>query len=253
MNDEPVTLVRYGLMGNVGRFSGSLPDNPATGLKRGQLVVIQTDRGDELGEVLLHLPSSSWEQKLPERSQETNAAGPSTSTVGASAEWPRLVRSALPADLENSVQAQRLRGERFDLCRQILDGGCWPVELLDVEPLLDLNTTVLHILGPSGLDLALLRAEFQGRCDFRVVLEHVASHPFSSFGGATEPFSVPVRGWCEYCNCAQCFAPAHQECASDDEEETREQSSMAAVAFCGDRARTCCAGCDIAMRLACKR
>ena len=202
MNDEPVTLVRYGLMGHVGRFAGTLPGEPATGPERGRLVVIRTDRGEELGEVLLHLPSSSREKKRRQRSREANAANPSTLMADDWADRPRLVRAALPADLENYRQAEGLRGERFELCRKILGEGNWPLELLDVEPLLDLDTTVLHLLGPSGLDLAPLRAEFRVRCDFHVVFEYLASCAGCSLGGAAEAFSVPARARCACRDCA---------------------------------------------------
>ena len=245
MDDEPVTLVRYGLMGHVGPFAGTLPGEPATGPERGRLLVIRTDRGEELGEVLLHLPSASCERKPWRQSRDASAAAPSTLMADDWADRPRLVRAALSEDLENSRQAERLRGERFDLCRQILGEGRWPLELLDVEPLLDLDTTVLHLLGPSGLDLDLLRAEFRGRCDFRVVFEYLASCTGSSLGGATEPYSALARGRCECCDCAEGFAPACQDCASNAEKETREQSSSAALASCGDQAHTSCEVCEI--------
>ena len=44
-------LIRYGVMGHVGRFPAIAEcDSP---FARGQLVVIQSDRGQELGEVLV--------------------------------------------------------------------------------------------------------------------------------------------------------------------------------------------------------
>ncbi|MGO9598265.1 MAG: hypothetical protein ACLP7Q_09770 [Isosphaeraceae bacterium] len=248
MNDEPVTLVRYGLMGHVGRFAGTLPGEPATGPERGQLVVIRSGRGEELGEVLLHVPSASCERKPWQQSRDASAAALSTLLADDWADRPRLVRAALSEDLENSRQAERLRGERFDLCRQILGEGRWPLELLDVEPLLDLDTTVLHLLGPSGLDL--LRAEFRGRCDFRVVFEYLTSCTGSPLGGATEPYSAPARGRCECCDCADGFAPACQDCVSDAEKETRARSSSAPLACCGDQAHTRCEVCEIEKWLA---
>src|SRR4051812_42126306 len=53
MDDGPAYLVRYGLMGHVGRFALD-PDGDEVP-RRGQSVVIRTDRGLELGEVLTHL------------------------------------------------------------------------------------------------------------------------------------------------------------------------------------------------------
>ena len=48
---EKSYLIRYGVMSHVGRFP-ALPTCDHS-LERGQLVVIQTDRGLELGEVLI--------------------------------------------------------------------------------------------------------------------------------------------------------------------------------------------------------
>ncbi len=54
---EQTYLVRYGVMGYVGRFFGSHGcDAP---LRRGQFVVIETERGTELGEVLAVVEASS--------------------------------------------------------------------------------------------------------------------------------------------------------------------------------------------------
>ena len=253
MNDEPVTLVRYGLMGYVDWFAGTLPDGSTTALERSQLVVIRTDRGEELGEVLLHLPSSSRESKPHRRSRRANATAPPNSMADNRAGRPRLLRAASSADLEHFRQAERLRDERFELCRQILAETCWPVELLDAEPLLDLDTTVLHILGPWDLDLALLRAEFRGRCAFHVVFESLASRPGSCLDGATEPLSVPAGRCCGDCNCALGSCPTRHECASEGEQEISERSSFAVLASCGDRVHASCARCELSKWLAAKR
>jgi hypothetical protein len=142
-------LVRYGLMGHVGRFR----PEPGTGLEleRGQAVVIETDRGTELGEVLASLPAPQPAGQAPVSH--------------------RLVRPAGPADLASASAAEDLRGERYALCTEILGEEGWPVDLIDVEPLLDRTTTVLHVLGPEDLDLKVLRARLRSRCSFDVVLE----------------------------------------------------------------------------------
>ncbi|MHC5543641.1 hypothetical protein ACYOEI_35905, partial [Singulisphaera rosea] len=47
-------VIRYGLMGRVGRFSSESSD-----YQRGQTVVIRSHRGTELGEVLVSSPAPS--------------------------------------------------------------------------------------------------------------------------------------------------------------------------------------------------
>ena len=147
---EQTYLIRYGVMGHVGRFP-ALPE--CTGpLGRGQVVVIQTDRGVELGEVLIPLDQSQAES---DRS--------------------RVLRLAGPDDLASSRRAEAMRQDRFSLCQRVLEEEEWPGELIDVEMLLDDRATVLHYLGPHQLDAASLRARFRMTCDFDVLLEPVGA------------------------------------------------------------------------------
>ena len=208
MNDEPVTLVRYGLMGHVGRFVGDFTRRTGN---RARAWPARRDPDGSRRRARRSAASPSQliqEKKLRQRSREANAANPSTLVADDWADRPRLVRAALPADLENYRQAEGLRGERFEVCRKILSEGNWPPELLDVEPLLDLDTTVLHLLGPSGLDLARLRAEFRVRCDFHVVFEYLARCAGCSLGGAAEAFSVPARARAACRDCAAMVVPS---------------------------------------------
>jgi hypothetical protein len=137
-------------MGYVGRF---LPPAECVGpLERGQVVVIQTDRGIELGEVLIGLDD------LPE---------------SPSSDRSQVLRRASPEDLAEARRADTMRSERFALCQRILQEGDWPWELIDVELMLDGRDTVLHYLGPHQLDASTLRARFRMTCVFDVVFEPV--------------------------------------------------------------------------------
>ena len=141
-------LVRFGLMRQVGLF---LADSPAYG--RGQAVVVRTHRGTELGEVLMKRPG---------------AAGATTA---------RVLRLAAPADLD---RARRLDGDRpgqLAACERAVRGGGWPLELLDVEPLLDGDRAVLHYLGPRRLDVDRLGPILCAACGLHVILEPAGIDP----------------------------------------------------------------------------
>ena len=147
---ERTYLIRYGVMSQVGRFA-ALPECDAP-FERGQVVVIQSHRGTELGEVLIR-------HDIPVPAQtgwEARPAGEDSSSAQ-EIEQPRVLRLAGPEDLTRSERAQQARPSRFMLCQRVLDEGNWPWELIDVEPLLDDRTTVLHYLGPHRLDVASLR------------------------------------------------------------------------------------------------
>jgi cell fate regulator YaaT (PSP1 superfamily) len=113
-------LVRYGLRRHVGRFLADAEHD------QGAAVVVQTHRGTELGEVLA-----------------------ATNAISGTA---LVLRAAGPDDLEQARLAALDQPSRFAACERFFQGGVWPLELIDVEPLLDSRRTVLHYLGPHRLD-----------------------------------------------------------------------------------------------------
>lgn len=120
-------LVRYSQ--TVARVDRFLSDET---LERGETVVVGSRRGVELGEVLVEAPG-----------------GPP-----ASADAPRVLRKAGPADLDRARQAEAQRQSWFPVCARIVEGGDWGLQLLDVEPLLEERRTVLYYAGPDQFDTA---------------------------------------------------------------------------------------------------
>jgi hypothetical protein len=155
---EQVYFVRYGLMHHVGRF------RPESGeYRRGQTVVVRTRRGTELGEVLAH-----------------EAYASSAGSVGAT-----ILREAGVEDLERARLAELERPGRLAACERIFRDGAWPLDLVDVEPLLDDRRTVLHYLGPHHLDDSGLRQVLRDSCGLDALLEPV---------GLDEPDEVEDEG-----------------------------------------------------------
>jgi hypothetical protein len=145
-------LIRYGVMAYVGRFWVAPEcDSP---LERGQSVVIQTDRGIELGEVLIPLDGSGAAKAVDGR---------------------RVLRPAGPDDLDRSRRAEASRSDRFAVCHRVLEEEGWPWDVLDVEPLLEDGVTVIQYLGPHQLDVAAIRARLRMTCGLDVVLEPVGT------------------------------------------------------------------------------
>lgn len=201
-------LIRYGVMGYVSRFRAAPEcDRP---LGRGQAVVIQSDRGLELGEVLLPL--------------EGTASAPPV-------DRQRVIRPADPEDLARCRHAEAIRPERFALCQRILREGDWPWELVEVEPMLDDRATVLHYLGPHQLDSSTLRARFRMTCDFDVVLEPVGDDV--EIEGAGPHASDDHGGGCGSCGsgggCGSCGVAR----PSDSESAGHAASSHSGCDSCG--------------------
>jgi hypothetical protein len=237
MDNERGYLVRYGVMGHVGKFR-ALPDSDLA-LARGQAVVIQTDRGMELGEVLLQMPAASAQaSRDPEDPYPEESAGRADVGFGTT---PRVIRPAGPDDMASTRRSEDLRGERFVLCSQILSEHGWPIELIDVEILLDPNTAVLHYVGPEDIDLSLLRARFRSRCAFDVLLEPVGANVISA---EPEPVRLAAGGGCGNCGspggCGSCSASS--PLASADARRAEPESSES----CTSKGHSACASCGVA-------
>ena len=143
-------LISYGLMGQIGRFAA----DAGARYERGQAVVIRSHRGIELGEILIENPA-----------RESTDIPPAVTAC--------ILRAAGPADLERARLAERERAERFAVCQAVFRDGLWPIDLIDVEPLLDDRRTVLHYLGPHRLDVTGVLAAFRDVCDLDVMLQPV--------------------------------------------------------------------------------
>jgi cell fate regulator YaaT (PSP1 superfamily) len=133
----PAALVRYGAIPEVARFRLDI-EPPA----RGARVVVETDRGLELGTFL--------EPVLP-ASQDGGA-------VGASGEGFRVVREATREDVETAVASREECERDFGpWCGRIVE---WQLqlELIDLEWTLDRAMLVLYVLnerGPESTKLAI--------------------------------------------------------------------------------------------------
>jgi hypothetical protein len=211
-------LVRYGAMGHVGVFT----PEAATGfaLRRGQEVVIRTHRGEEVGEVLVRLDR--------ERPAEGDPAG------------SLLLRPATASDLDRARRCTTLRAERFEECGRVLGQEGWPLELIDVETLLDQETTVIHYLGPSDLDLAILRARFRTSSGFDVVFEPAGLDP----GPPPTLKGEGAGGRCGDCDCSG------GGCGSNDGPEigvpaARPERDGVASSPCDSSAHSDCSSCGI--------
>jgi hypothetical protein len=154
-------------MGQVARFT-ALPQWGAA-FVRGQVVVIRSHRGLELGEILARdgdpEPTRWCTDSSPDR-----LAGNETSQIP-SVHEPQVLRLAGPEDLASSVRARESRRSRFALCQKVIQAVDSPLSLIDVEPLLDDQTTVIHYLGPQQLDVVTLRARFRAEFNLDVVFE----------------------------------------------------------------------------------
>jgi hypothetical protein len=222
---EPASdcLVRYGLMGHVGWFVLDAGFGP--GVERGRAVVVRTSRGVELGEVLV----------IPETSNRDGRSRAAEDSVGAF----RVLRSADDDDLALGREVEGLRESRFEACRRIVSEAGWPLELIDVEPLLD-HTTVLHYVGFDDLDLGPIRARFRASCEFDVGFEDLRADLASAT--PPPPASAPRKGGCGDCDCGA------GGCGMTSKPPSEPQSA-APTADCAESPHSGCSSCGVASLL----
>jgi PSP1 C-terminal conserved region len=183
-------LVRYGLMANVARFHAG-PDLDDQVFERDDLVVIVTQRGLEIGEILTRQEGCGKSQRGGDSSREPFAT---TNAVGR-LEDARIVRRATPDDLQLAERAEASRQTWFGDCQRILEEAGWPGELIDVEPLLDGGTLVLHHAAFEAYDEGVLRARFRVMRDVEVVMESIGSDPIEE---------AEAAGSCGSCSSGGC-------------------------------------------------
>jgi hypothetical protein len=234
---EPTYLVRYGVMAHVGRFFCSLDGGGP--FQRGQRVVIETERGVELGEVLamVETPTTSARRQGDDYGQLDGNDD--------SARLPRkpraeVLRSATTEEIARGDPGAQARTGHFELCRRTLQQFNWPWELIDVESLLDNHKVVLHYLGPRELDQAAVRAWFRTAHDLEVVFEPVGSEESNErTSGAAEGASS------DGCGASGC---GHGGCGSDV--AARDSSAASNGHGCGTPAHSGCSSCGIMRAMA---
>lgn len=177
-------LVRFGLMGHVGRFEADVD----AVFERGQGVVVRSHRGTELGEVLIESPR----RVAPEVLTPSKA---------------RVLRAPDAEDVRLARRGEAEREQRFRTCGAVFQDGRWPLELIDVEPLLDDRRTVLYILGPYQQEVAEIISRLRGVCDLDVIFHPAGRDVIEDGVGGAGPVVEADQG------CGRC-GPGGGGCGS---------------------------------------
>jgi cell fate regulator YaaT (PSP1 superfamily) len=122
-------VVRYGRM----RFLGEYTDSIGLDHFRGQRVVIRTDRGTELGEVLC--PANDRTAAYLERSIPGD-----------------ILRPASIEDLEHEAKLVSAQEKAFELCQELIFKRRLQMDLVDVEIILGRERIVFYYLAEKRVD-----------------------------------------------------------------------------------------------------
>ena len=143
-------VVRYGLMKSLGEFAG-LPgqDHP-----RGQQVVLQTDRGVELGEVL-------------------TPATDRTAMFLANPARGSILRPAVAEDLQTQERLAELGRQGLVTCQEIVERRRLRMTLVDVEPILGGERLVFYYVADERVDFRELVRELTRKFNSRIEMRQI--------------------------------------------------------------------------------
>jgi len=165
-------LVRVGANARIGRFASS----DARHYERGTRVVVRTERGLEVGDVLL--PPSDR-----------------TEAMEAESDGPILRRLTVEDDLL-LARLSRNRTAALHACVRRIEELSLPIALVDVEQLFDGSTLVFHFLGPQVPELDSLMEELADTYESKV--------QFRKFAAAVTAGCGPDCGTEEGAGCGSC-------------------------------------------------
>ena len=134
-------LVRYGVMRHLGEFQPQFEEE----LRRGERVVLETERGTEVGEVLC-AASERTRQFLPDPPRG------------------RILRRLRQEDLEKLDRLREIQRREFDIGVQMIRQRRLQMELVDVEHLLGDERIVFYFVVPPP----------EKRVDFRELVRDLA-------------------------------------------------------------------------------
>jgi cell fate regulator YaaT (PSP1 superfamily) len=164
--------VRYGAMGMVGIFSTEMP-----GLRRGQKVVLKTERGTEAGEIV-HTAEEMGESQGPVEGEAV-----------------RLLSAQDEASIRRVQETQVPKELAF--CRDRIKSLELPMKLVDAE----------HLLGGEKIIFYFLA---DGRVDFRQLVKDIAREyktriELRQIGVRDEARLLAELGHCGQCLCCRSF------------------------------------------------
>jgi len=161
-------VVRYGRMRFLGEYGGLAGDDHP----RGQRVVIQSDRGTEIGEVLC----------------------PSTDRTATFLENPvrgDILRSATEADLEHEATLERARTDAFSTCQEVISRRSLQMDLVDVEILFGRERIVFYYLAEKRVDFRELVKDlarvFRTRIEMRQIGVRDEAKLMADYGDCGKP------------------------------------------------------------------
>ena len=164
----PSYIVRYGTMRNLGAMSTKGDDQ----YRRGQEVVVRTERGTETGQVLCEASDDAL----------THLDEPPTGTI---------LRLFSSQDADDLARLEANRDAMMAACQKHIDSLGLEMQLVDVEQILGGQRIVVYYLAESRVDfrelVKLLNAEFKARIEMRQIGVRDEAKLLADYGDCGKP------------------------------------------------------------------
>jgi cell fate regulator YaaT (PSP1 superfamily) len=185
-------LVSFGRSGDFGRFGTALTDE----CRRGDRVVVRTAQGLELGTVL-----------CPVAAIHTTFLSHTTSG--------ELLRHASPLDEAEAARLRNRADALFQRGRELVTQSGLPLEIVDVDVLLDGQQAVIYHLRREECDYRPVVAALSKAFALRIVMENLTMPVETHEHGCDRPDCGAGSGGCSTCGtgggCSTCGAGTKKE------------------------------------------
>jgi cell fate regulator YaaT (PSP1 superfamily) len=161
-------IIRHGVM----RFLGDFEAGDGTAYTRGADVVVRTERGQEVGQVLAE-------------------ASPETVALLSEPTHGQIVRVLHAEDRERVERVKDLENQEFDSCRKFIEARKLQMELVDVEHLFGGERVVFYFLAEKRVDFRELvkdlAREYQTRIELRQIGVRDEAKLLADYGDCGKP------------------------------------------------------------------
>ena len=161
------SLVRYGRMNMLGEFARAGTDTLAAGTK----VVVRTERGIELGQIVLGFCEGKGCMGVSREKWQTYLSrGGEDQKLSRSG---RIVRTATEQDLADQEHLNRNSGEKLEFCQKLVNEMGLDMQMVDVEHLFGGDRVLFYFKSEKRVDfrrlVRRLAKEYQTRIEMRQV------------------------------------------------------------------------------------
>lgn len=166
-DDRPRILARYGLLGHIGVFAHARKMTFEAGSK----LVLQTDRGIEIGQ---HIPLLSTEQRdQPIDAETARRCVELTGQERVQQREGRVIRVATEQDLSEERHINANIGEQLAYCQRLVEQHDLPMKLITCEHLFGGERMIFYFMAEGRVDFRQLvrdlAREYQTRIEMRQV------------------------------------------------------------------------------------